>query len=281
MKIFDNAALAILGLLAALNSACTAQPPKEWIVPDIEELNCDAWAEVPHQGAVYFNNVWNVQAAGDFPWTQCIVRDPADSERLGFQWKWPGSGSDIYAQPQAKIGMSPWDPVPRLDDRFPVGIKTIEAMRVATEVEVVGPSQYNVVTTLWLTNSPAIISEPKPGSIVAEVMIWTYATAGHLSPAGTKIGSVVHNGAAWDIWLDESWHDVSGENDNRWIYVAFVSRDPRFSAEFDPVALLRSEPLKALNFDDAYIADIELGAEVMRGEALLWIDQFEVSIDRK
>ncbi len=281
MKRFHNAALVILGLFAGSNSACTAQKHEEWIVPDTEELNCDAWAEVPHQGAVYFNNVWNVQAVGDFPWTQCIVRDPADSERLGFQWKWPGSGTNIFAQPQAKIGMSPWDPVPRLDDRFPIGIRSIEAMRVTTEVEVDGPSQYNIVTTLWLTKSPAIISEPKPDSIVAEVMIWTYATADHLSPAGTKIGSVVHDGAAWDIWLDESWHDVSGKNDNRWIYVAFVAQDPRFSAEFDPVALLRSEPLKALNFDDAYIADIELGAEVMRGEALLWIDQFEVSIDPK
>ena len=279
VKRIHTEAIAILGLLAASISACAAETQEEWIVPDTEELDCTAWAEVQHRGAVYFNNVWNVQAAADFPWTQCIVRDPENSERLGFQWKWPESGSDIYAQPQVKIGMSPWDPVPRSDDRFPVGIQTIEAMKVTSKVEVNGPSEYNIVTTLWLTDSPAIITKPRPDSIVAEVMIWTYATVGHLSPAGTKIGSVVHDGVAWDVWLEENWHDVSGANDSRWIYVAFVSKNPGLSADFDPGALLRSEPVEALNLDEAYIADIELGAEVMRGEALLWVDQRHVGFD--
>lgn len=274
-------ALSFLGLVAVSNAACTAQTAGEWRAPAADKLACDAWAAVPHRTAVYFNNVWNVQAAGDYPWIQCVVRDPSDTERLGFYWKWPDSGGSIFAQPQAKIGMSPWAPVPRLDQRFPIGIRNIEKMRVATRVQVEGPSEYNIVTTLWLTNSPTVITEPRPDSIVAEVMIWTYATAGHLSPAGRKIGTVTQGGTDWDIWLEPNWHDVSGANDNRWVYVALVAKEGGLSAEFDPVALLRSEPLKHLNFDNDYIADVELGAEVMRGESLLWIDRFDVSIDPK
>lgn len=273
------ARLATLGLAIPLLSACSPQTQEEWIVPATERLTCDAWAEVPHRGVIFFNNVWNVQAAGDFPWTQCIVRDPADSERLGFYWQWPTSSNEIFAQPQAKIGMSPWAPVPRSDNRFPVAIESIKGMKVATQVAVDGQSEFNIVTTLWLTDSPSILKEAEPNSIVAEVMIWTYATGGHLSPAGTNIGSVVHEGAEWDIWLDTNWHDVSGVNDNRWIYVAFVAQDSDLSAHFDPVALLRSQPLEALNLDNAYIADVELGAEVMKGEGLLWIEQFEVAIN--
>ncbi|WP_432200495.1 GH12 family glycosyl hydrolase domain-containing protein [Erythrobacter sp. W53] len=274
-----KAAMIPLALAFASTFACTAEPSPDWVAPQTEELACDAWAKVPQREAIYFNNVWNVQAADDFAWTQCVVRDPADGERLGFYWNWPNSGRDIYAQPQTKIGMSPWDPLPRLDTRFPIGIGSIETMRVATEVEIDGPTEHNIVTTLWLTDNSDVTTEAKPESIVAEVMIWTYATADHLSPAGRKVGTVIHSGAEWEIWLDESWHDVSGANPNKWIYVAFVAKDQGFAAEFDPVALLRTEPLAHLDFDSAHIADVELGAEIMRGKGVMWIDQFDVSIE--
>jgi len=279
MKILAHATVMLSLIAVGLNSACTPQTTHEWVAPLTEELECDGWAKVPHREAIYFNNVWNIQAADDFSWTQCIVRDPADGERLGFYWKWPNSGQDIYAQPQAKIGMSPWDPLPRLDTRFPVEIGSIGKMKVSTHVEMDGPTQHNIVTTLWLIDNPDVITEAKPESIVAEVMIWTYATADHLSPAGRKIGTVMQDGTEWEIWLDESWHDVSGANTNKWIYVAFVAKDQGFAAEYNPVALLRAEPLAHLNFDSAYIADVELGAEIMRGEGIMWIDQFDVSIE--
>ena len=213
-----------MGALAAL--ACTPATPQKWAVPAKETVTCAPWAEVPHHGKVYFNNVWNAQAAGGRPWTQCIVRDPTDADRLGFYWKWPDSGREIYAQPQAKLGVSPWDPQPKLDDRFPMRIGDIESLTVITDVSVEGPSEYNVVTTLWLTDSGNIGPEPQPSSIVAEVMIWNYATANQLSPAGRKIGSIRQGTEDWDVWLEENWHDVSGANRNRWIYVALVAPRP-------------------------------------------------------
>lgn len=276
-----KAVMSLLALVVALAPACTKEPSREWAGPHVELIDCNAWAKVPRGKTIFFNNLWNVQAAGAFDWSQCVVRDPADVERLGFYWKWPNSGRDIYAQPQVKIGMSPWDPKPRLDTRFPIGIGSIANMRVTTQVEVDGPTQHNVVTTLWLTDNPAVVDDAKPDSIVAEVMIWTYATSDHVSPAGRRIGTVKQDEVDWDIWLDESWHDVSGVNANRWVYVAFVAKDQGFSADFDPVALLRSKPLAQLEFDNTYIADVELGAEIMRGEGVMWVDKFDVSIQRK
>jgi hypothetical protein len=270
--------------IALLTSACSPgepESPVKWASPATEIVTCEAWAEVPHDGLIYFNNVWNLQAARDFDWSQCIVRDPAAPERYGFSWHWPASGRDIFSQPQAKIGVSPWDPLPKLDSRFPVRIGDLESMTIATEVTVEGPSQYTVVTTLWLTDTGDIGDTPQPQSIVAEVMIWTHATADHLNPAGAKIGTIHHGGAAWDVWLDENWHDVSGANDNRWMYIAMVAGQGGLSAIFDPIALLRSEPLARLNLDYAYIADVELGSEIMRGDGLLWIERFDVALSRK
>lgn len=276
----ENVMRSVVAILSLLASAC-AQEKSDWIAPAVEHVTCEEWAEVSHQGVIYFNNVWNVQAAGEFDWKQCIVRDPNNAARLGFYWKWPDSGEDIFAQPQAKLGVSPWDPLPKLDQRFPLRIGDIEAMRVATDVTVDGPSEYNVVTTLWLTDTGEIGATPQPHSIVAEVMLWTYATDGHLSPAGTKVGLVVHDGVEWDVWLDENWRDVSGANDNRWAYIAFVARAPGYSAAFDPVALLRSKSLSHLELDEAYIADVELGSEIMQGEGLLWINRFNADIKRR
>ncbi len=264
-------------------SACSAGSGNTdtWVKPPSETETCEAWAEIRHGSAVYFNNVWNVQAAGDFAWKQCIERDPADPERLGFSWHWPDYGSDIYSQPQVKIGVSPWLPLPKLDDRFPVAIADLDTMTVATGVAVEARGEYNIVTTLWLTDTGEIGDEPQPGSIVAEAMFWTDATDGLIDPAGSKVGTVRHGGRDWDIWLNRDWHDVSGENANRWIYLAFVASPGGPAASFDPVALLRSKELSQLGFERAYIADVELGAEIMRGDGLMWIDRFDVEIQRR
>jgi hypothetical protein len=260
-------------------AACATAGPSDWSPPRVATVSCEDWATVTENSRVYVNNVWNAHAAGDFGRTQCIVRDPADPDRLGFYWRWPISGSSIYAQPQVKIGLSPWSPHPRLDDSFPVAMERLTAMNVTADVSVDGPSEFNVVTTLWLTDTGKIGTDPQPESIRAEIMFWTYATAGHMSPAGRKVATVSSDGANWDVWVQENWHDASGLNDNRWLYVAFVAQQPSLSVTFDPVDLLRSAPLAELGLDTAFIADVEHGSEVMQGEGLLWIDRFEVSLE--
>ena len=274
-------ALALAALLVGACDAWVATDTPEWVKPETVTVSCEAWAEVPDGNAVYFNNVWNEQAAGDFAWQQCIERDPANPSRLGFSWNWPDESDTIYSQPQVKIGSSPWKPAPHLDLRFPRRMSEVAAMDVATGVTVDAQADYNIVNTLWLTDTGEIGAEARPESIVAEVMIWTYRTEGLVDPAGSRVGTVEQGGQTWDIWLDEDWHDVSGVNDNRWIYVAFVARDNALSAAFDPVALLRSDALSGLGLEDAWIADVELGAEVMRGEGLMWIDRFDVSMEPK
>lgn len=266
-----------------LSSACGADDAEQpsWPKPATVTVTCEEWATVPHGNSVFFNNVWNRQAAGDFAWRQCIERDPLDGNRLGWSWHWPDRGDHIYAQPQVKRGASPWAPQPNLDERFPVKIGELAGMTISRSVEVLARGELNLVTTLWLTSTGEIGGEPRPESIVAEVMFWTYATKALVDPAGSRVGSVESSGQTWDIWLNEDWHDVSGINDNRWVYVAFVARHQGSSASYDPVALLRSEPLAHLGFEDAWISDVELGSEIMRGDGLIWVDRFDVDLEHR
>lgn len=269
-----------LALTLALQG-CSAAPLPGWEPPEVRIVTCESWDTLVERDIIYVNNTWNAQAAGDDGWKQCIVRAKDDPARIGFSWDWPDRGRAIFAQPQAKIGLSPWSPQPRIHEAFPIALDSLAGMRVRTEVRVDGPSEFNLVTTLWLTDTARLGMAPQPDSIVAEVMVWTYATQGHMSPAGRKVGRVTVDGTVWDVWVDEHWRDMSGANDNRWKYIAFVSHNPGLRADFDPVALLRSDPVAGLGLDRAFMADVEHGAEIMRGEGMLWIDRFDVESRRK
>ncbi len=56
---------------------------------------------------------------------------------------------------------------------------------------------------MWLTKTPNIREKANRDVIKAEIMIWPYATDGHISPAGKKIDDITHNGQKYSVWLDE------------------------------------------------------------------------------
>jgi hypothetical protein len=134
---------------------------------------------------------------------------------------------------------------------------------------------------MWLTDTAQIGDEQNKAVIAAEVMIWTYATSGHLDPAGQQVGTIGHNGQQWSIWLDTNWTDASGKNDNSWTYITFKATEPALQAEFDIIALLSAEQLNNLGLEKLYIADIELGTEIMRGSGLLWVKDFTADVEKR
>ena len=108
-------------------------------------------------------------------------------------------------------------------------------------------------------------------------MFWTYATEGQMDPAGTRIGDIEQGGKTWSVWLDREWGDASGVNDNQWIYLAFKAEEPSFESRFDAAELLGSDLLTDLGLQEFYVADVEVGTEIMNGEGVAWVDRFEVN----
>ncbi len=260
-------------------SGC-GETPAPFDPPHFEEVDCEDYASVEHESAIFYNNVWNSRAAGDFDWRQCVVEDGnAEDPTYGWYWRWPASSRDIFAQPQVKVGSSPWDPLPKVDARFPLLLGGAQKLEIAHQLRVKSSGNHNIATTMWLVDDPDFGDEPNRSVIRAEIMFWTYATKGQMDPAGEKIGMIEDGGQRWSIWLDRNWGDASGVNDNRWIYLAIKSETPSFSMRFDAAKLLSDPLLKDLGLQRFYVADVEVGTEIMDGEGVAWVDSFEVIIE--
>jgi hypothetical protein len=133
-------------------------------------------------------------------------------------------------------------------------------------------------TSIWLTNTSAIGPTQNPSVIVAELMIWTYASAHHMNPAGRHVDNFRVAGQQWEVWVDQQWGDASGVNKNTWAYLTFRAKLPSLTASFDALQFVRYGIDKKLFSAKAYIADVEVGTEIMRGSGLAWVKRFDVKV---
>ena len=147
--------LAALPIFAALLASGCDQPLEPFVVPDFVELDCGDYASVERDGAILYNNVWNKGAAGDFDWRQCLISDGAEeAPTYGWYWNWSEGSGHIYAQPQIKVGSSPWDPLPKVDERFPLALADTPNLEIAHNLRVETNGNFNIATTLWLVSEP-------------------------------------------------------------------------------------------------------------------------------
>jgi hypothetical protein len=248
-----------------------------WTKPNSITVACDDYATVITEHGVLTNNVWNKQAADNKKWSQCIEKKTeGDSTIYGWSWSWPNIKRAVYGYPQIKVGSSPWAPEPKFDDRFPMAISQLEKLNVSIDVEISSIGNYNLTTSMWLISEPNPSSQPNQSIIAAEIMFWTYATEGQFNPAGRKYGEVTVAGENWEVWYEKNWSDASGANKNRWVYISFKAKNLVFKTNINALELLRYAINEKLISDSLLIADIELGNEVMSGEGMTWVKNFNV-----
>ncbi len=170
--------------LIVLVGACDNKPRQvTWSKPATETLSCENYAAKVLDSGVLYNNVWNKSAAKNFPWRQCLERNPANGD-YGWSWSWPETTGTTFAFPHIRAGTSPWGPEPKTHPAFPLRIADARSLLVTHELAVDAPGEHNVVTLMWLTNTRDIGPVENPSVITAEVKIWSYATANHMDPAG-------------------------------------------------------------------------------------------------
>lgn len=262
-------------LITATLLLCACQPPQPLVLPEHEVISCGDYATSMTSNGVLTNNVWNKHAAGDSVNQQCIVKRSVDQfTEFGWSWNWPKTPRAVFAQPQIKVGASPWDPEPRFGDDFPLKVSELSSLKLAHELDITSNGDFNVATTMWLTRDARSVKE----SIAAEMMIWTYYTKGQFNPAGKKIETVTLDGLQWELWEQADWQDASGVNQNKWQHLAFRLVQPSLKVEFDVNILIRHALKRKIVDEHWYIADLELGTELMGGEGLAWIKAFELII---
>lgn len=278
MRILILTTLLLTASCGGGNDAVSFSPSEAESTP----LGCEDFQAVMTPDGILFNNVWNKHAAKAGEWSQCLqARDVAGTRQFGWSWNWPAGERErtIYAYPQIKRGPSPWAPELNSDERFPAGIAALRALEVSYEVETSASGNYNLATSLWITREPVRGAAAKPTAIAAEVMIWTYATSGHFDPAGSRYGEVQTGDTGWEVWVKKDWWDISGMNDNRWTYIVFRSTQPLLKAEIDVLKLLQYAVDERLISSEFFIADVELGNEIMEGSGETWVKSFHIDMN--
>ena len=268
--------------LTLLIAGCAPEKPTIWTAPPMDKVDCGEYANVITELGVLNNNVWNKAAAADDRWVQCLVTKNENNQTVyGWYWDWPRGRKVIYAYPQIKIGASPWAPEPKFDDRFPLKIDTLETLNIQHHLETQTNGKHNTATSLWIVDEPYDESQPNPSIINTEIMIWTFATEGHFPPAGTKSDEISVNGIVWEVWNKKRWTDQSGVNDNTWGIITFKSKINILVADIDALQMLKYAIAQRLLSENLYIADIELGNEIMGGAGVSWVRQFKLQFEQK
>jgi hypothetical protein len=226
------------------------------------------------------NNIWNAHSAAKFDWTQCLaMRTLNANTQYGWYWQWPEDGDKVYAQPQITLGNSPWLNHNQAKTGYPISVNQLEKLDIDYSLEILTDGELNLATTLWLTHSDTIQTQINKSSIAAEVMIWTYASDDfYADPAGENVGEIIINGIEWEVWLDQNWQDTSGKNDNNWVYLAFRTTQPLMQIKFDAAEMLRHAVEQKLITSGLYIADIQLGTEIMSGTGQVWLNHYQVDM---
>lgn len=257
--------------------SCTQEKRVQWIKPDSVTISCDEYYNLETKHGVLTNNVWNKHAAESAPWKQCIEKRTIDGiVQYGWSWSWPFKRRVIYSQPQIKVGASPWAPHPKFNDAFPLKISELDNLTINHELEVLSNGDHNNVTTMWLLTEAYKGNEVRPDLIVAEVMIWTYSTKNHFNPAGKRHSEFKVGDDVWEVWYQKNWDDKSGVNNNQWTSLSFRVQESSMSTSIPALELLQFAVNEELISEELYIADVELGNEVMSGSGMTWVKGFSV-----
>lgn len=257
-------------------------------MPEHQVISCEDYAAESTNLGLMVNNVWNKHAAASVPEgnaRQCIIKQTRDEVIVyGWLWDWPRSPRAVFAQPQIKLGASPWDPSMSFGNDFPIRVAEVRSAELSHGLSVISNGNYNVATTMWLTDRPIdshseLTLDQRKQAIVAELMIWTYYTADQFKPGGKKLHTAIIGGHEWEYWYKEQWSDVSKRNENNWRYITFRLTEPSLEVDVDLAKLLEFARQREAIDEQWFIADLELGTEVMGGQGFASLEHFEFSLN--
>jgi Glycosyl hydrolase family 12 len=258
----------------------TSAPKRTAALPSSgEAITCESNATHPGHGGLLRNNTWNQQAAGKAPWKQCLVqRQLADGKKqFGWSWAWPQKHS-LYAYPEITVGSSPWLAGPAKADGFPRRVADLRRMTVRYDLDVQAQGLYNVAGEMWLTSAPPADGKADESLIVAELMITTGASPGMPPDPKPSLGEVVIDGQRWKIHAHKGWgaETVTG---HRWTFITYDAQPPMSLVRYDARRILDDAVRRGLVNPNWYVANFELGNEIISGTGTTWVRHFSVELE--
>jgi len=270
-------------LASAPTSTASTPSPASGAVALVQALGCGANLSLNTAGGRRLvNNTWNQAAAGSRAWSQCLQqRGSGSTLQLGWTWRWPDDGTQVFAYPEIVIGAKPWDAGPGNDARFPRRVADTHHLAVSYDVQTTRSGNSNLALSIWLIRTPQVAAVPVIDDITTEIMVWTDYSAAMVSNDGStqKRGEISVGGRVWEVWAAESWGDASNGTSHRWTFVTYVAKTTGTTVSVDAKAFLDDAVARGLASADHYVASVELGNEIASGSGSTWVRALSVTLD--
>jgi hypothetical protein len=275
------APLAALGGCGGGGTAETSPAPPP--AATVSVLGCDANARVAlgAGNGEALNNAWNVAAVGNFAWSQCLLEQrQGNSVNVGWTWRWPADGDQVYSYPSIVIGAKPWFGGPGNDARFPRRIADTPRLLLDYAVETSSTGNVNLATSMWFTRTTATPIPAADEEISTEIMVWSDYTPALVSSTGplTERGRIDNlAGRSWRVFAADDWGDASGGTDHRWRFVVYVAEPTTRTLNMDLRPFIDDAIARRLLDPSHALANIELGNEISSGSGNTWVRRFSVT----
>ena len=260
----------IVSAAPAGNSVLSADPAPA-------NISCTDYSEYDTGNGRLANNVWNKQAAGTFPYTQCLTaKGPLSAKIFGWSWNWPANSGSVFAYPEIVYGWKPWNGGTSNVPTLPIKVSAITTLRFSYDVTVITNGKHNVATSMWLTSNGTTSNNVDASHVTTEFMIWSDGY--DFQPAGNMAGIYTTlTGTQYEVWFNTSQVDASGQNLNlKWKYVAYRAVVPNLAPTIDLKLILKDAVTRGFISSSDYVSNVELGNEVMSSSGQTWINSISL-----
>jgi hypothetical protein len=218
-----------------------------------------------------FNNVWNKGATTGRYRQKIFVNDDNGKTIFGWAWKWKDS-SGVATYPEIQAGVSPWngEAAPDSGFPFPAGSKKLV---VDYDITIEASGNYNLAFEFWAVSA----LPPNKDTISHEVMIWIAGE--RLGAAGSEVGKTTVQGTTYSVNLSKNHGDASGANQNTWTIISLLAEKPVLHGPLDIGQIIDYLLKNGFLTPRHYIANLELGDEVMRGTGTTVVRNYAVKVE--
>lgn len=209
------------------------------------------------------NNVWGFYAgAYDSKYTQCVFKDPQDSDLFGWEWNLE-SPSKLPSYPRVEFGWNPWESE-STTEKLPRQIETLKSVNVSFEQNFSSNGVYNTSFDIWVSNSEI----PDSDNIAAEIMIWVDANKVPDTPM-TK-GNIIIGNESYDFYKNTSWNDFP-------LFI-FIKKDKQWTGEMEILPVFNYLAENHHISPKSYLADIEFGNEIWSGYGSMELRNYRIEV---
>jgi hypothetical protein len=217
------------------------------------------------------NNVWNKGATTGRYRQKIFVNEDGGKPIFGWVWKWRDS-SGVAAYPEVQAGYSPWNGEATANSGFPFQIGS-KRLVVSYDVALEATGSYNLAFEFWAVSS----LPPSKANITHEVMIWLAAE--RLGAAGSEVGKATIAGNTFSINQKKNHGDASGTYQNTWSIITLIADKPLLHGPLDVGQIIDSLVKGGYLDQRLFVANLELGNEIMRGSGTTVIKNYAVSVE--